>query len=126
MRAQGLTTGCWVRIPSGQTGRVRTLNADGTVGVGIGADLMGFDARVLSPVALTPELLLGNGFEKGMDDVHYTDGETRVQFYGPAMAYCRVEFENLSDMETRAETRSEVHRLQVLWAQGEVEREFRL
>ena len=118
MRAQGLTTGCWVRIPSGQTGRVRTLNADGTVGVGIGADLMGFDARVLSPVALTPELLLGNGFEKGMDDVHYTDGETRVQFYGPAMAYCRV--------ETRAETRSEVHRLQVLWAQGEVEREFRL
>ena len=63
MNVKGLMLDNWVRIPSGQVCKVKTLNTDGTVGVGVGAtDLMGFDARLLEGVAIDDTLLAGNGF----------------------------------------------------------------
>ena len=127
MNAKGLMLEDWVRIPSGQAARVKTLNTDGTVGVGVGAtDLMGFDARLLSPVALTAELLKANGVEQTVDDVHYSDGETEVRFYGSRGEEVEVTFENLEGREFHGEFAAEVHRLQNLWNTAGMEREFRM
>lgn len=127
MNVKGLMLEDWVRIPSGQVCKVKTLNTDGTVGVGVGAtDLMGFDARLLSPVALTAELLKANGFEQTVDDVHYSDGETEVRFYGSRGEEVEVTFENTEGREFHGEFAAEVHRLQNLWNNAEMEREFRM
>lgn len=127
MNVKGLMLDNWVRIPSGQVCKVKTLNTDGTVGVGVGAtDLMGFDARLLSPVALTAELLLANGFEVDEDNIQkFSDGETEVVFYG-GWTYASVRFEDAGGYETATTIRAEVHRLQNLWNNAEMEREFRM